>query len=162
MKATSKDPLDLREVFSRPWEGEATISKPWWLRWFPVPSRFRFRTEVANVTPAGWDIHDTTSFPGGATTRRTMRCEPIGRGRLRLSAGDMPGGAEITVTPDGFRFTPYTIATPVLGRIRVPLRYLDEVRLETETSLLDTIEIHFLGVRVATITMRLHRLDASD
>jgi hypothetical protein len=67
----------------------------------------------------------------------------------------MPGGAIVTPRPDGFTFSSYTIKTPVLGRLRVALRFSDVVRLQPDGTMLDEIEMRYLGVRVGKVTMRL-------
>jgi hypothetical protein len=150
-------PLDLREVFARPWSGEATIERPWWLRWVPLlPTRFSFRTEITSEGDVV-EVRDTQTFPNGRVWHRTMHGELVAPGRWRMGAADMPGGAEIVVGSDGYVFTPYTIWAPVLGGVKLPLRCEDEVRFESDTSLTDTIKLHFLGIRVATATMQLTR-----
>lgn len=148
--------LDLREVFRVPWEGDATIRMPWWLRWFPAPPGFRFRTEIT-VDGDVVTVHDTQTFANGRTWEREMRSELVGEGRWVVSAPDMPRGARITTSATGFEFTPYTIWAPVLGPIKAPLRCHDVIVLEDEATLLDTIDMFFFGVRVGTLTMRLHR-----
>jgi len=151
------DPLDLSEVFATAWAGQASTWLPWWIRWVPlVPTRFHFRTQAV-PTATGVVVHDTQKFPNGRVWRRTMIGERLAPDRWRMTADDMPGGAEITVRGDGYTFTPYTIWIPVLGPVKVPLRCRDEVLFEDEASLLDTIEFRFLGVRVGTLTMRLRR-----
>ena len=69
----------------------------------------------------------------------------------------MLGGAQVRLRHDGFDFTPYVIRTPVLGRLRVPLRHHDTVCVTADRTLTDTIEVRLLGLRVATVTMRLGR-----
>lgn len=153
-------PLDLREVFARPWTGAATIWRPWWLRWLPVASHFQFSTEISDVALAetsGLVVHDTVTFPNGQKWQRTMRAQLLGPGHWKVSATDMPGGAEVRVTVDSFRFTRYTIVAPVFGPIRVPLRCRDEVNLVDASTMIDKIEMHYLGVHVGTVTMRLKR-----
>ncbi len=151
-------PLDLREVFSVPWAGEATIWRPWWLRWVPLlPRRFAFRTEV--VADGGSVlVNDTQAFPDGRVWHGTMRGDLIGPGVWRMSAEDMPGGTEITVRSDGYSFKPYTIWAPILGPLTVPLRCSDDVRFEGDEALTDTIMLRFLGLRVGVLTMHLRRV----
>ncbi|RNL61076.1 DUF3833 family protein [Nocardioides marmoriginsengisoli] len=157
---TDGAPLDLREVFARPWSGRATIRRPWWLRWFPVASDLHFRTRISDAHLAettGLTVHDTTTFPNGRVWERTMTARLVAPGRWQITADDMPGGAEQTVDAHGFAFTPYTILAPVLGPLRLPLRCTDEIELLDERTMLDTLEMRFLGVRVGTMTMRLER-----
>lgn len=151
---------DLRDVFARPWSGPATIWRPWWLRWWPVASHFHFHTEISNVAEAatsGLVVHDTATFPNGKTWQRTMRARLVAPAHWKVSATDMPGGAEARVTADGFRFTPYTILPPVLGPIRVPLRFVDEVRFVDANTMTDKIEMRFLRLHVGTVTIHLVR-----
>jgi hypothetical protein len=148
-------PFDLRDIFARPWEGDAVVERPPWLRWFPAPHSFRFSTEIANVSGDEWDVIDTVTLPGGSVQRRTMHARQIAPDRVRTTADDMPGGTELRLRDDGFDFTPYVIRTPVLGPLRLPLRYTDSVRLEADGTLVDRIEMRFLGAFVGRITMRL-------
>lgn len=154
-------PLDLREVFAQPWAGPAVLRLSWWLRWLPIPDRFEFRSEILDVSDSGWEVRDISTFPDGRSQVRTMRCETLADGRLRLTAEDMPGGATVTPRPDGFTFSPYTIKMPVLGSLRVALGFSDTVRLQPDATMLDAIEMRYLGVRVGKVTMRL-RPEAAD
>jgi hypothetical protein len=160
--ASSAAPLDLREVFALPWEGEARVETAWWARWFPVPRSFRFRTEIVVLHGDAWDVLDTTTLPDGTTQARRMRARLVAADRVRVEADDMPDGAEITTRCDGFDFAPYVLRTPVLGPLRVPLRYSDRVDLTSPGTLVDRIELRFLGARIAIVTMQLHRLDGLD
>ncbi len=67
----------------------------------------------------------------------------------------MPGGAEVIARQDGFDFSSYTITTSVLGPLRVPLRFTDSLRLTSLDTMLDKIEMRFLGVLVGRVTIRL-------
>jgi hypothetical protein len=147
--------VDLRELFARPWAGSAQLWRPRWLRWLPAPDRFDFRSEIADVTEEGWEVIDTSTFVNGRVEVRRMRCTVLADGRMRLDADDMPGGAIVTPRDDGFDFTPYRIRTPVLGPLRVTLRFTDRVRLTPDATMLDEIELRYLGLLVGRITMRL-------
>lgn len=151
------EPLDLREVFARPWAGPATVWYPWWLRWLPLPDRFDFRSEIVDPTDTAWTVRDTSTYPDGGVEVREMHCDLVAPGRMRLSAADMPGGAEVVTSPDGFRFSPYTLRTPVAGRLRVPLRFRDAVRIEPDGTMVDEIEMRFARLVVGRVTMRLRR-----
>lgn len=158
--ASASPPLDLRVVFASPWVGGATIWRPWWLRWLPIASRLQFRTEISDIQLAetsGLLVRDTTTFPNGRTWERTMRARLVGPGHWKISATDMPGGAEQRVTAEGFSFTPYTILAPALGPIRVPLRCDDQITMVDDSTMLDEIEMRFFGIRVGRLTMLLKR-----
>ena len=160
MSAPDVAPLDLRELFAQAWEGDGELWRPWWLRALPLPTAFRFRSESLNRTPDAWDVLDTMTFPDGRTQQRRMHCERLATGVLRLAAKDMPGGATVHPRSDGFDFAPYVIRQPTLGRLRLPLRHHDTVSLQPDGTMLDTIELRLLGVRVGIVTLHLHRTTA--
>lgn len=150
--------LDLREVFARPWSGPVSVRRLWWLRWLPVASPTHFRTEISDTHLAettGLIVQDTRTFANGKTWRRTMTARLMGPGHWRVSAKDMPGGAEQWVTADGFEFTPYTILVPVLRSIRIPLRCSDQIKFLDATTIIDRVEMTFLRIHVGTLIMRL-------
>lgn len=125
-----------------------------------MAAHFHFHTEISKVAESatsGLVVHDTATFPNGKTWQRTMRARLVAHAHWKVSATDMPGGAEARVTADGYRFTPYTILPPVLGPIRVPLRFVDEVRFVDANAMTDKIEMRFLGLHVGTVTMHLVR-----
>jgi len=151
-------PLDLREVFARPWSGPASLWRPWWLRWLPLAAPAHFRTEIYDVHLAettGLTVKDTMTFSNGRVWQRMMTAQLLAPGRWRVSAEDMPRGAEQTVSADGFAFTPFTILAPVLGRVRVPLRCRNEIAFLDPENMVDTSEMRFLGIRVGRMEMRL-------
>jgi hypothetical protein len=150
-------PLDLRELFAQPWVGQAVLWRPWWLRWLPVPESFGFRSEIVDPGEGAWTVRDTSTYPDGSTHVREMHCERLAPSRLRLTAPDMPGGAEVVTTPGGFRFSPYTLRTTVVGPLRVSLRFRDVVRLEPDGTMVDEIEMRLARILVGTVTMRLRR-----
>jgi GrpB-like predicted nucleotidyltransferase (UPF0157 family) len=149
--------LDLRELFAEPWEGEGRIWRPWWLRLLPLPGTFRFRSEIVNATDGAWDVLDTTVFPDGSEQRRRMHCRRLADDRLWLTAEDMPVGAEVRPRANGFDFSPYVIRTPVLGRLRLPLRYLDSVELMPDGTMVDSIELRLLRICVGRVRLVLRR-----
>jgi hypothetical protein len=157
MSGRDAHPLDLRELFSDPWEGEGRIWRPWWLRVAPLPATFRFRTETLNATDDVWDVLDTTVFPDGSERRRRMHCRRLPDDRLLLTADDMPISAEVRPRTDGFDFSPYVIRTPAIGRLRLSLRHVDSVTLMPDGTMIDSIEIRLLGIRLARVRMVLHR-----
>lgn len=153
-------PLDLRDLFSEPWEGDAVVEVPWWARIAPTPRRFRFRSEIANLRGDEWDVIDTMTLPDGTVRRRTMHARVVAPGLIESTAPDMPRPARLHLRADGFDFEPYVIRTPVLGPLRLPLRHADSVRLEGD-QLVDVIVVRYLGVRLARVTMRLRRTGSS-
>lgn len=156
---SAAEPLDLRKLFERPWSGPTELWRPWWMRWLPLGVPVHFRTRVADAHLAettGLRVTDTMTFSNGKVWERTMTARLEAPDRWRVTAEDMPGGAEQTVGADRFTFSPFTILVPVIGPIRVRLRCTDEIVLEGDT-MIDTSEMRFLGVRVGRMVMRLEQ-----
>lgn len=154
-----REVIDLREVFASPWEGDGTVELPLWLRWLPAPRRFGFRSEITDVRGDRWTVVDTMTMKSGSQQQRRMAAEQIAPDRVRVTADDMPKGAEIVLWADGFGFTPYVLRTPVLGPITLALHFTDDVELDAaRASLVDRIEIRCLGVRVGRLVMHLQRV----
>jgi hypothetical protein len=86
-----------------------------------------------------------------------MHCQRIAAERLRVTAEDMPAGAEVRLRSDGFDFTPYVVRTRVLGRLSVGLRCLDSVQLMDDGRMIDTIEARLFGICVARVRIVLRR-----
>ena len=160
--ARDSSPLDPQQLFARPWEGKARIWKPWWLRPAALPESFWFRSEIVNSTGDSWDVLDTTVFPDGSQQRRRMHCQRIAAERLRVTAEDMPAGAEVRLRSDGFDFTPYVVRTRVLGRLTVGLRCLDSVQLMDDGRMIDTIEARLFGICVARVRIVLKSIAAPE
>jgi hypothetical protein len=155
-------PLALREVFDQPWEGRGDIWRPWWLRLLPVPKTFGFRSEILNQSGDCWDVLDTSTFPDGSVKQRRMRCRQVASDRLKLTADDMPDGAEVHLRSDGVDFAPYVIRTSVLGPLPLALRCFDTVQLQPDGTMLDVIELRFFRICVGRVTMRLRRIPSDD
>jgi hypothetical protein len=155
--AGDSSPLDLQELFARPWQGEGRIWKPWWLRPAPLPDSFRFRSKILNASGDSWDVLDTTVFPDGSEQRRLMHCQRIAPERLWVTGEDMPAGAEVRLRSDGFDFTPYVVRTRVLGRLSLGLRCLDSVQLMDDGRMIDKIEARLFGICVARVRIVLCR-----
>lgn len=153
--------LDLRELFAQPWEGSGALWLPWWLRWVRQPRSFGFRSEIREPAADSWTVLDTMSFADGSSWPRTMHCQALADGRLRLSAEDMPGGAEVIPRQAGFDFTPYLIRAPIVGPLRARLRCHDAVEIGDDGRMSDRIELRFWGVQVGVMTMELTRRDSA-
>jgi hypothetical protein len=89
---------------------------------------------------------------------RRMRARRLPDGRVVVSAEDMPGGATIHPRANGFRFSPYVIRTRVLGPLRLPMHYTDEVTVSPDgRELTDELSLRILGIRIAEVSIRLRR-----
>jgi hypothetical protein len=156
--STPPTPLRPREFFSYPWVGEGEwIPRPW-LRWLPLPRRFRFRTFTTWLSDELWVVHDETIWEGGRVERRDGMATLVAPDRIRFTYDDMAGGTEIHLHSTGFTFSPYLMAVPVPPLpVAVLVRCIDRCTLQADGSMLDVIEMSIVGVPLGRQVMRLRR-----
>jgi len=145
-------PVPPRDFFGRAWrgDGEVVLWPP--LVWRHLPLRFRASRTATWLTEDTWTFDDEAVFPGGYRQARRRFCQFVGPDRIHVSADDQPGGAEVLLGGDGYRIAPFTLLIPV-GPLRLPLRCREHGRLEGRT-LVDTVELRFLGLPAGRVTMR--------
>ena len=76
----------------------------------------------------------------------------VGNRRLHATSANMPGGADILLSEDGFSFTPYTIHLKHRGLL-LRLRCYDTNHVGTDGIITNTIKMRFLGLPVATMLL---------
>jgi len=148
-----RTPLSPKDFFGRRWEGRGEIVMRPAFFWRFFPQRFDFTRDTEWVGDGIWLVVDRSRFERGWATERRMVCELQGTDRLRVTAGDMPEGAWYELGEDGYRIRPYVLMAP-LGPISVPLRCRDQHRVAPDGTLIDVVDMHFLGVRVARLEGR--------
>lgn len=145
-------PLQPRAFFRGQWSGEGELRPMPIMRPFIAPQAFRFFSHTIWLTDTIWTVHDRFEFASGRRLEHKMFAELIAPNRIHLTADHMPGGADIELFAEGFRFTPYQ----VLGAQRdggraYRLTCFDECRLDAQGYLHDTIRMQYFGLPVATM-----------
>jgi hypothetical protein len=96
--------IDPRRLFSGTWRGEGEL----------VPhglARLVLRRDAVRVVGTGewlsdsiWCVHERFEMASGWAFERRMFMELVAPDRARATADDMPLGADVRLTADGFRF----------------------------------------------------------
>jgi hypothetical protein len=152
------NPLQVREFFSGAWSGTGELIPSWWLRWFCPRESIRFSSETVWLTDIIWVVRDRFEFSSGRVLERKMFCELTAQDRIHVTADDMPSGADIVLTQNGFAFTPYR-ALAAYRRSRFEFRCFDECRLDADGRVHDRIRMSWHSVPVGQI--RLGPIDRS-
>jgi hypothetical protein len=151
-----------RDVLARAWTGEGElVLRPLALgRLFA--QRFGARREATWISDRVWRIDDEASFPGGRVERRAMYCEFLADDRVRLTAGDLPDGADVTLEAGGFRVTDFRVAYPI-GPLPVLVSCRDRSRVEPDGTFVNAIDVRAPGIPIplARVTFRV-RVDEAD
>ena len=101
---TGPSPLDARRFFAGRWagEGELVPHGPALLVLARRPVRLEGRGEWLGESV--WRVHERFDLGPGFVFERRMFMEQLAPGLVRASADDMPLGAEVELSADGFRF----------------------------------------------------------
>lgn len=145
-----------RDFLASTWTGEGELVLRPLALWRPFAQHFAARRESTWVSDRVWRVEDESRFGDGRVQRRLMYCEWVGDDQVRLTAGDLPEGAEVWVEPGGFRIASFSMAFPV-GPLRVPLRCRDRSYVEPDGTLVNVTDARLacLAVPVARLTFRM-------
>jgi hypothetical membrane protein len=140
-------PLRPRDFFGSRWTGQGRLlvwPRPLTRR---LPLAFSVSRELVAVSDDLWIVEDRATFAGGHVERRRMFCELVEPTRVRVTADELPDGAEVLIGEEGFRILPYRVHVP-LGPLRIPLSCRDESMLEKDGTLVNTVTGRLFGVPV--------------
>ncbi len=116
------------------------------------PDRLRYTNIGRWVSDTRKEFEDCLEFDSGLVVRLRFTAEIVDKRRLRVTSTDMPGGADIILSEDGYTYTPYVIHVR-RGRFRVRLRCRDVNVVDKEGLIQDRVEMSWLGLPKATLTM---------
>ena len=146
------NPLHVREFFSGVWKGYGELVPNWWIRWFCPRENIQFSSEAVWLTDTIWVVNDRFEFSSGRVLERKMFSELIEPDRIHVTADDMPFGADICLTENGFTFTPYRLLAEYRG-FTVQLRCLDECNVDGEGRVHDRLRMYWHGVCVGELRL---------
>ena len=145
-------PLQPREFFDGAWTGEGELRYRGILSLFLRPDRFRYTNSGSWVSDTRKDFEDSLEFGSGLVLRLRFTAEIVDAHRLQITSNDMPGGAHILLSQDGYTYTPYVILVR-RGPFRVRLHCRDVNVVDENGVIHDRVEMSWLGLPQATLTM---------
>jgi len=144
--------LDPRLLFSGTWRGRGELMPH-------GPARLLLRREPVQITGSGkwltdsiWLVHERFEMASGWAFERRMFMELVGPARVRASADDMPLGADVVLTDDGFRFERFRSWLAYRG-VRFRLGCRSHARLEASGTLVGEVKLDLLRIPVATLRL---------
>jgi hypothetical protein len=117
-------PLRPREFLSRAWRGEGEIVMWPWFIGRRFAKRFTAERTATWISDRLWRFDDEARFGERRVFARTMWCELVSDDHIRLTAGDLPDGADVWLEEGGYRITPFRMHWPV-GPVPVTIRVND-------------------------------------
>lgn len=117
-------PLRPRDFMAGEWTGEGEmIARPFFLgRRFP--QRLDARRRTISISDTLWRVDDEAHFGGSGVMHRQTYVEWVTDDHLRLTANDLPDGADMWLEEGGYRMTPFRMTFPI-GPLPVLIRVED-------------------------------------
>jgi hypothetical protein len=153
-------PLRPRDFLAREWEGEGElVLRPLFLGRF-FAQRMHARRRAVWVSERVWRFDDEATFSGGHVHRRQNWCEFVTDDHVRVTAGDLPEGADVWIEDDGFRVCPFRFAFPI-GPVPVPGECRDRSYVERDGTLVNEMDAYVPGLQIpyARLTFRVRPVE---
>ncbi len=149
-----------REFVAGEWRGEGELSlRPLWF-WGRFAQRFDARRNTTWISDRVFRIDDESFFGDGRSQKRTMYCEFVEAELVRITAGDLPDGAEMRIEDEGYRMTPWRMTFP-LGPLPLLVACRDESWVDSDGTFVNVTEVATVIFRVplARLTFRVRPVD---
>lgn len=152
-------PLRPRDFFAASWAGEGELTVRPFLFWRRFPQRMQARRTTTWISERVWRFDDEATFAPGRSQQRLMYGEFVTDDRIRITAGDLPEGAEALIEENGYRVIPFRMDFPI-GPLNIPIRVHDVSSVEPDGTLVNAFEARTLvfGVKVAELKFRVRPL----
>lgn len=148
-------PIRPRDFMARAWLGEGElVLRPLFLgRW--LTQRFEARRESTWISDRVWRTEDESYFADGRVQRRHMFCEFVADDHVRLTAGDLPDGADVWLEDDGFRISPFRMTFPI-GPLPLLVWCHDRSHVERDGTFVNIFDVRSPALRLplARVTFR--------
>ena len=152
VETSSAATVDPRRLFSGTWRGEGEL----------IPhglARLALRRERVSILGTGewlsdsrWIVSERFEMASGWAFERRMTMELVAPRHVRAHADDMPLGADVVLTEDGFRFERFRSRLPYRGA-RFRLGCTSAARLDASGVLNGEVKLDILRIPLVTLTL---------
>jgi hypothetical protein len=156
-------PLRPRDFLAQTWTGEGELVLRPLLVGRVFAQRFEARREANWISDRVWRFDDIARFGDGHVEQRATYCEFVGEDRVRLTASDLPDGAEVRLEENGFRIHDFRVAYPI-GPVPLLVRCRDRSTVAPDGTFTNVIDVRALGVPIplARVTFRVRAEDPAS
>jgi hypothetical protein len=135
-------PLRPREFFARTWTGDGElIGWPHFL-WRRFPQRFEAHREAVWISETLWRFDDEARFGPGSSQKRQTFCEFVTPDHVRLTARDLPDGADVWIEEGGYRLSEFRLNFR-FGPIGIPMLVRERSRFAPDGTFLNIFDARF-------------------
>lgn len=146
--------VDPRQLFSGTWRGTGELTPHGF-------ARLVLRREGVRINGAGewlsqtiWRVHETFEMASGWSFERRMFMERVAPDRVRATADDIPLGADLVLTSDGFRFERFRSWLSYRG-VRLRLGCSCDAALGADGVLRGAVRLDLWRLPVATLRLEI-------
>jgi hypothetical protein len=153
-------PLRPRDFLARRWGGEGRF-EPWpYVLGGRLSRSFAVTREAIWLSDRIWRFDDVARYPDGRVHARQTYCEFVSDEHVRLTAGDLPDGADVWIEEGGYRISHFRMAFPI-GPVPVRIRVRDVSYVEDDGTFANVFEARspVLGLPLARVVFRVRPLD---
>jgi hypothetical protein len=136
-------PLRPRDFLARSWRGSGELI-PWpYVLGRRLARPFEARREATWMSERVWRFDDEVRFADGRALRRRTFCEFVDGDRVRLTAGDLPDGADVRLEEGGYRMEHFRMAFPI-GPVPLYMRVREQSYVEPDGTFANVFEARWL------------------
>jgi hypothetical protein len=146
-------PMSPRDFFASAWTGEGELTLLPTFIWGRFRQRFTLTREITWISDDAWVVDDRAVLAAGGVETRRLVCRFTASDRILVTAAELPDGAEVSLSEEGYRIWPFRVLVPI-GPIGFILGARDHHRVEDDGTVVDTMEFRFVGVPVARLKIR--------
>lgn len=157
-KLSAPAALRPRDFFGSSWSGEGiALGVPAFLS-RPFGARFTLSRETTWLSDEVALVRDRAVLSNGRVEERLRYARFIDPSHIHVSSDDMPDGADVTITEDGYQVASYRVLVPV-GPVRFILKSRDQATVEHDGTLEYVVRVSWHGLPVVRVEMRARPVD---
>jgi hypothetical protein len=132
-------PIRPRDFLSSAWTGEGELVIWPYFIGRRLARRFTARRQATWLSDRVWRFDDEADYGNGRVQKRRTYCEFVSEDHVRLTATDLPDGADVQLEEDGYRITPWRMTWPI-GPFPLLIRCRDTSRIAPDGTFVNVIE----------------------
>ena len=156
-------PIRPRDFVASEWRGEGElVLRPLWF-WQRFSQSFDAHRRTTWISDRVFRIDDESVFEPGRSQTRTMYCEFASAELVRITAADLPDGAEIHIEDEGYRMRPFRMTFP-LGPLPLLVRVRDESWVDGDGTFVNVYEAEdvVFHIPLARLSFRVRPVEEGD
>src|SRR3954471_19005973 len=153
-------PMRPRDFLARRWSGVGRLEVWPWFLGRRLAGTAPVTREAVWLSERIWRFDDALHYADGRVQRRQTYCEFVSEDHVRLTAADLPDGADVWFEEGGYRFSEFRMAFPI-GPVAVRIQVRDVSYVEPDGTFANVFEARapIVGLPLARAVFHVRPLD---